>query len=195
MRGRGGGRGRLRGAARRCELAAQLWEPARWRALAAWLEARSIEVVWSAGPGEAPIIDSIDVGGERRRFAGTLALSSLWHLLAGARLLVCPDTGIAHLGRIIGVPTVTLFGPGSAIICGAGEFFNDSAYRVVTVDPFPCRDQSIQFFREVPWVRRCERLFGESPARCPRARCMEAIDIAAVTAAIESFGVGTRVGE
>lgn len=169
----------------------KLWEPARWRALAAWLEARGLTVVWSAGPNEATIIDSIDAGRERQRFAGTLALSSLWHLLAGARLLVCPDTGVAHLGRIVGVPTVTLFGPGSAVICGAGEFFGDSAYRVVTVDPFPCRDQSIQFFREVPWVRRCERLFGEPPARCPRARCMEAIEISAVMAAIESLGIGT----
>jgi len=170
----------------------KLWEPARWRALAAWLEARGFTVAWSAGPGEASIIDSIDAGQERRRFAGTLALASLWHLLTGARLLVCPDTGVAHLGRIVGVPTVTLFGPGSAVICGAGEFFADSAYRAVTVDPFPCRDQSIQFFRDVPWVRRCERLFGEPPARCPRARCMEAIDISAVTGAIESLGVGLR---
>lgn len=173
----------------------KLWEPARWRALAAWLEARGIKVVWSAGRGEATIIDSIDAGQERRRFAGTLALSSLWHLLAGARLLVCPDTGVAHLGRIVGVPTVTLFGPGSAVICGAGKFFADSAYRAVTVDPFPCRDQSIQFFREVPWVRRCERLFGEPPARCRRARCMEAIEISAVTAAIESLGVGASAAQ
>jgi len=65
----------------------------------------------------------------------------------------------------------------------------------VTVDPFPCRDQSIQFFRDVSWVRRCERLFGEPPARCPRARCMEAIEVGAVTAAIESLGVGTSAAQ
>ena len=59
--------------------------------------------------------------------------------------------------------------------------------RAVTVDPFPCRDQTIQFFREVPWARRCERLFGDGPGRCARALCMEAIDIAAVIAAVEQL--------
>jgi hypothetical protein len=64
--------------------------------------------------------------------------------------------------------------------------------RAVTVDPFPCRDQTVQFFREVPWARRCERLFGDPPARCARPRCMEAIGLAAVVAAIEELGVVTR---
>jgi len=173
----------------------KLWEPARWRALAAWLKVRGLDVVWSAGPAEGAIIDAIDASQERRKFAGTLSLSALWHLLGGARLLVCPDTGIAHLGRIVGVPTVALFGPGSAVICGAGEFFASSAYRAVTVDPFPCRDQSIQFFRDVPWVRRCERLFGEPPTRCSRARCMEAINIDEVTAAIEALEVGINTSQ
>ena len=59
--------------------------------------------------------------------------------------------------------------------------------RAVTVDPFPCRDQTIQFFREVPWARRCERLFGEPPARCPRPLCMEAIDVDLVKAAVEDL--------
>jgi hypothetical protein len=63
--------------------------------------------------------------------------------------------------------------------------------RTVTVDPFPCRDQTIQFFREVPWARRCERLYGDPPERCPRARCMEAIDLTAVVKAIEELGVVT----
>jgi ADP-heptose:LPS heptosyltransferase len=111
----------------------------------------------------------------------------MWRLVAGARLLVCPDTGIAHLGRVVGVPTVTLFGPGSQLVCGPGAFFANMPGRAVTVDPFPCRDQAIQFFREVPWVRRCERLHGEGPLRCARARCMEAIDTAAVIAAVDEL--------
>jgi ADP-heptose:LPS heptosyltransferase len=111
----------------------------------------------------------------------------MWRLVANAKLLVCPDTGIAHLGRIVGVPTVTLFGPGSHVICGPGEFFSDMPGRAVTVDPFPCRDQTVQFFREVAWARRCERLFGEGPSRCARARCMEAIDDASVLAAVDEL--------
>jgi ADP-heptose:LPS heptosyltransferase len=145
-------------------------------------------VVWSAGPGESPMIDAIDAGSARTRIDGTLTLPVLRSVLQQARLLVCPDTGIAHLGRIAGVPTVTLFGPGSAVICGPGEFFADMPGASVTVDPFPCRDQTIQFFRDVPWARRCERLFGTGPGRCARAKCMEAIEVAAVIAAVDRLG-------
>jgi len=143
--------------------------------------------VWSAGPGEGAIIDAIDPSTARARIAGTLPLAAMWHLIANANLLVCPDTGIAHLGRVVGVPTVTLFGPGSQVICGPGEFFANMPGRAVAVDPFPCRDQTVQFFREVAWARRCERLYGEGALRCARARCMEAIDTAAVMAAVDDL--------
>jgi ADP-heptose:LPS heptosyltransferase len=170
----------------------KLWPAERWRVLAASLEAKGLNVVWSAGPGEAAILDAIDPTSRRTRIAGTLSLPAMWHMLAGARLLVCPDTGIAHLGRIVGVPTVTLFGPGSAVICGPGAFFADMPGRAVTIDPFPCRDQTIQFFREVSWARRCERLYGDARGRCPRSLCMEAIELPAVIAAIESLGIAPR---
>ena len=97
----------------------------------------------------------------------------MWHLLAHAGVLVAPDTGIAHLGRVVGVPTVALFGPGSAQLCGAGEFWRDAPYRAVTVDPFPCRDQRTLFKREIAWVRRCQRTLAE----CAAPRCMHAIGV------------------
>jgi len=97
-------------------------------------------------------------------------------------VLVAPDTGVAHLGRVVGVPTVALFGPGSALLCGAGEFWRDAPYRAVTVDPFPCRDQRTLFKREIGWVRRCQR----SVAECPKHLCMPAIPVAAVEAAIDA---------
>ena len=70
-------------------------------------------------------------------FAGRLDLPQLWRLFANARLLVAPDTGVAHLARVAGAPTVALFGPGSAVVTGAGDFWRNSPYRAVTVDPFP----------------------------------------------------------
>jgi hypothetical protein len=97
----------------------------------------------------------------------------MWHLLGGASLLVCPDTGIAHLGRIVGVPTVTLFGPGSATLCAAGEFWRDAPYRAVTIADFHCRDQSVLFKRKIGWVRRC----GRSSSECAKPLCMEAIAV------------------
>ncbi len=43
--------------------------------------------------------------------AGELDLPALAALVAGAALLVCGDTGVAHLGTALGTPSVLLFGP------------------------------------------------------------------------------------
>jgi len=53
----------------------------------------------------------------------------------------------------------------------------------VTVDPFPCRDQRVLFRREIEWVRRC----GRSTAECAEPRCMHAIGIEAVVAALDDL--------
>jgi ADP-heptose:LPS heptosyltransferase len=106
-------------------------------------------------------------------------LTQLWNLVAGAALLVCPDTSVMHIGRHTGTPTVALFGPSSALLFGAGEFWRTMPYRAVTVADFPCRDQNRLFKREVAWIRRCQRSIEE----CPAPRCMHAIGIGEVTRA------------
>jgi ADP-heptose:LPS heptosyltransferase len=160
------------------------WDADKWRALAAWLGARGIEPVWSAGRSEETIVQDCDPRAMHRSYAGALTLPQLWHLLANAALLVAPDTGVAHLGRVVSVPTVALFGPGSALVSGAGDFWRNAPFRAVTVDPFPCRDQRMLFKREIAWVRRC----GRSVAECARPRCMEAIDLGEACAAIVELG-------
>ena len=161
------------------------WAPQRWRELSLDLDRSGITPVWSAGANETALVAAADPAGRFRSFAGRLDLAQLWRLLAGARLLVAPDTGVAHLGRVVGVPTVALFGPGSAVLCGAGDFWRDAAYRAVTIEPFACRDQRVLFKREVPWVRRC----GRSVAECPQHLCMPAIGVSAVVQAIDELRV------
>ena len=161
----------------------KFWDRKKWLALAQYLTRRGFAVVWSGGRGEEATVGAIDAEGRHPSYAGKLDLPQLWRLIARAALLVCPDTGVAHLGRIIGAPTVTLFGPGSALIYGAGEFWRDAPYRAATIEPFPCRDQPIIFKREIQWVRRCER----TPAECAAPACMEAIDFDMVRAAVEEL--------
>ena len=128
--------------------------------------ARGIAPVWSAGRGEDALVDGMRPAAALSRRSPAASISrNCGTCSRGAQLLVAPDTGVAHLGRIVGVPTVALFGPGSAVLCGAGDFWRDAPYRAVTVEPFPCRDQRVLFKREIAWVRRC----GRSVARVPGA--------------------------
>ena len=151
----------------------RLWQPDKWRSLAGELAGRGMQVVWSAGPGEATLVHAIDPGGRYGALIGPLDLAQLWHLIAGAKLLVALDSGVSHLAKLVGTPTVVLYGPGSAQLFGRGEFWRDAAFREVTVPEFPCRDQRHLFKRQVAWVRRCNRTLDE----CPRALCMEAISV------------------
>jgi ADP-heptose:LPS heptosyltransferase len=166
------------------------WPAERWRELGDGLAAHGYMVVLSAGPGEAGLLAAIDPEERWLRYPGTLRLEALWHLIARAALVVCPDTGVAHLARLVGTPTVALFGPGSAQLSGAGAFWRDAPFTAVTIPDFPCRDQHIVMRREVPWVRRCGRLPGTGDGRCAEARCMAALSVAAVrSAAARRLGV------
>ncbi len=156
------------------------WPARRWDALAQALADRGLTVVFTVGPGEQALVDAVDPLHRFTRFE--LDLAQVYALLHRAALLVAPDTGISHVARITGTPTVVLFGPGSVSLFGPGRFWASSPWTSATVAPFPCRDQHRLFKRELPWVVRCTR----SPRECPAPRCMEAIEVDAVLAACDT---------
>jgi ADP-heptose:LPS heptosyltransferase len=164
----------------------RLWQPEKWRALAAELSKRGMAVAWSAGKGQEALVAAADPEHRHKSYAGALDLPQLWRLLADAAMLVSLDTGIAHMGRLAGAPTVTLFGQGTDVLFGAGEFWKDSPYLGVIVPDVPCRDQHTLFRREIAWVRRCQR----GPSQCARAVCMEGIGLRRVLEAVERLGAG-----
>lgn len=161
----------------------KLWEAPKWLAIATHLTTLGYHVVWSGGRGEQKYVSAIDPSGNHPSFAGKLDLPQLWHLLENAALLICPDTGVAHLGRVTDTPTIALFGPGSASLYGKGEFWKDSCYQAITIENFPCRNQRSLFKREIEWVRRCAR----TPQECAQPACMHAIDTLEVEKAIISL--------
>jgi ADP-heptose:LPS heptosyltransferase len=167
----------------------RFWEKNKWAELARWLESRGHHVVWSAGLKEKHIVEAIDPERRYTDLAGALDLSQLWHLIGGASLLVCPDTGIAHLARLTNTPAITLYGPGTPVLFGPGQFWSKAPQTGVWVDPFPCRDQRTLYYRVIDWVRRCERFPGDGPNRCPEAKCMQAISLEAVQSAIQKLPV------
>jgi ADP-heptose:LPS heptosyltransferase len=150
----------------------RLWPAAHWRRLAEHLEEHAVKPLFTCGPGEAGLIEAIDPQGRHAAFAGTLDLAQLWHLLAGARLAVCLDSGISHLTKLTATPTVVLYGPGSPVLFGPGAFWRDQRFHAVWDPELVCRDQHTLFKNALPWVRRCQR----SPAECAKfgtdPRCM-----------------------
>lgn len=165
------------------------WLPERWNALALALAERGLAVAWSAGRGEEAIVTQCDPERRFTSYAGRLDLAQMWHLVAGARLLVSPDTGVAHLGRVTLTPTATLFGPGSATLLGNGRFWREAPWRAMTVEDFPCRDQQVLFRRRIEWVRRC----GRSTAECAEPRCMHAIGLQQVLHTVDSLLEGPEL--
>ncbi len=151
------------------------WPAERWHNLALHLERRGYTPLWSSGAQEQHLVDACDPQHRWPSLAGRLDLTQLWHVLAQARLLVVPDTGIAHLGRVVGTPTLCLFGPGSSLLCGAGKFWNNMPYQAIDI-PISCRNQNTNFQRVVPWIQRCERFAGDAPNQCASAACMLGLD-------------------
>ncbi|TDY47627.1 ADP-heptose:LPS heptosyltransferase [Paraburkholderia rhizosphaerae] len=167
--------------------AVKRWPDARWLEVARYVESLGYLPVWSGGPGEVDLIRAIDPDRHHPNLAGRLGLGELWHLFAGATAVVCPDTGVAHLGRLIGVPTVALFGPGNASIHGAGRYWRNVPFVAVTIPDMPCRDQPYIFRRRIEWVRRCDR----SSTTCvawhgDHADCMGRLSGAAVCDALHT---------
>src|ERR1043165_1572033 len=86
------------------------WTPAGWRALAAGLRQRGLEVIALSGPdaAERRYLDEV--------WQGAVTIHQLsWPqnvaLLSRARLYVGIDTSITHLAAATGCPTLALFGP------------------------------------------------------------------------------------
>ena len=149
------------------------WEETKWFALAEKLAERGVQPIWSAGPAGGELLHRIDPAGRFPALGHKLDLAQLWHLVAGAALLVCPDTSVMHIGRLTGTPTVALFGPSSAELFGPGEFLRQVPYRAVSIANFPCRDQHRLFKRDIAWINRCQRTLAE----CPAPRCMQALGV------------------
>jgi ADP-heptose:LPS heptosyltransferase len=94
--------------------AARRWPAERWAAVARALRARGERIVVTGSAGERELATAVaDGAGLPRRavLAGRTDLLGLAALVAGARRVLCGDTGVAHLATAFGTPSVVLFGP------------------------------------------------------------------------------------
>lgn len=149
----------------------KLWPADRWRAVVEWAERKGYAVVLSTGRGEERLLPPVDKEGQRSALAGTLDLAQLFDLLRNASFLVSPDTGTAHLARLVNLPSVVIYGPGSPVSAGPGDFWRDSPVRSLWDQTVHCRDQDRLFERKLVWLRQCWR----SVAECGDPFCVRRI--------------------
>lgn len=97
--------------------AARRWPPERFAEVALELQARGHQVVVTGGAAERDLAERI----AKRSSATTLlnlSLPELFAAVAGARLVVSGDTGVAHVASNYRTPSVVLFGPVSPAAWG-----------------------------------------------------------------------------
>jgi ADP-heptose:LPS heptosyltransferase len=94
--------------------AARRWPAERWAALLGEMLSAGCPVVVTAGPSDQAVLARLrDLApvDPRLTFFETSHVEQLAAVIAHARILVCGDTGPAHLATAFATPSVLLFGP------------------------------------------------------------------------------------
>lgn len=97
-----------------CAFAARQWPVERYATVARQLADAGRRVVVTGNAAERELANHLAAVAripEDSVLAGRTTLSELAALVADATLVVCGDTGIAHLATAYGTPSVVLFGP------------------------------------------------------------------------------------
>ncbi|PNU18925.1 glycosyltransferase family 9 protein [Geothermobacter hydrogeniphilus] len=149
-------------------IAERRWGGERFRELAAALAQQGRAVVVVGGPEDREVGDFIVEGlAEGLNLAGRTSLAGSAAILQQAQLLVAGDSGVLHIAVGLGVPTVSLFGPGIA----AKWAPRGARHRVINKQ-FDCSP--------------CTR-FGTTPP-CPiNGRCIADISVAEVLLAVQDL--------
>lgn len=89
------------------------WPADRFAAVARALAERGYPVRVTAGPAEQALAARVAAaaGLPRTAVAGSMDLDALTDLVASSPLVICNDTGVAHLATACRTPSVVIFGP------------------------------------------------------------------------------------
>lgn len=96
--------------------AARRWPPERFAAVAAALRDDGHDIVVTGSAGEFGLAHEVASVARLPRTAvtaGLMDLTTLTALVADSRLVICGDTGMAHLAAATATPSVVVFGPTS----------------------------------------------------------------------------------
>lgn len=161
----------------------KLWSAQKWNKVIQYCKKHKFKIAISCGSSEIECLNGIYVNdSDIYLYPGNLNLAQMWELIKKAYILISLDNGIAHLSRIVGTPTICLFGQAYVTLFSQGEFWKYSPFIAIS-KPIKCRNQNRIFKRSVNWIKTCERL----PTQCLEAKCMEMIKAEDIIEAIEFF--------
>jgi ADP-heptose:LPS heptosyltransferase len=103
---------------------ARRWPPPRWAAVARAERSAGREVIVTGSGSETALVDEVVRLAGLPPSAGRAGAGDvLWlaRAVSAAGLVVCGDTGVAHLATAMGTPSVVLFGPVSPALWGPPE--------------------------------------------------------------------------
>lgn len=87
------------------------WEPEKFAEIAALLERDGHPIVFTAGPGEEPLLEDLrKTAPASVHFAGPFPLDQFIALASLCRLYLGNDTGTTHIAAALGKPLVVIFG-------------------------------------------------------------------------------------
>jgi len=161
-----------------CGGVARRWPIDRWKRLISWLLSRGIEVVTI---GKTPFAFP-----GTHELSGCLKVIESAAVIKNANLVISADTMAAHLGGLLGVPTIALMGPAEAKLT-----FADNVRAVYRADDGCTRCYS-KLIDDKPYVE------GQQPPihhSCDYAnsQCMAHITVGqAITAVADTLGIVQR---
>lgn len=145
------------------------WTQDHWFKLANLLRASHFSIAWCLGSSASSHSLPID-----HRYDELFTPENLVDYLDRIRrsaLIVCPDTGIAHLAKLAMTPSAVIYGQGNPSLHGNGHYWSRSRTVNLFIDDIHCRDKNTAMGIRLDWLRRCDRY----PKDCENPFCQNNI--------------------
>ncbi len=160
------------------------WATDRWRDLIRrFLAAGEHVVITGAGSADSELVSAIlreiEPGATVTNLVNRTSSSDLSAIVEKARLVISPDTGVAHIAFAHHVPSVTIFGSDSEIRWGHQTLINLVAFASIPCRPCmayrcPRRDRPMECMELITvdqvWLRAITLMKDSSPARWPASK-------------------------
>jgi len=125
------------------------------------LSVKKIKIVISAGPNEFNHYRELENLLPKEVYRdivfelGSKTIDEFVSIINSANLVVGIDTGVIHMSKVMGTPTLVLMGQSEPYIFGGDNLFSRSIH--LGVDNLDCRDKkSFQGIKK-DWINRCDR--------------------------------------